>query len=339
MATELKITKCIAASGYVIVYFSEPVDFVGGADPTAPGTYHVRPLIQAPSDYKPKPFVAGPALEVTSVFFDSALRKTAILQLSSVRKTGEMLWVEVNPAITSNGQPISGSGRQYSVKVNAKDKATDDEQLKKILQPPYAIGMGLITRDDYNSLKNEYFSQSELSLGLILPMILIVLGLVLTPQLGLTPQGLASSSLRELQTWLRLLAWALMCLLMIPLSQSLFLIGMERYHKFRLELKLLILGNWQKQQDTKKAADSGSGITSSKPKPPSPGDPGTATNINVGPLTVDIRSNDPGSPTEATTPSGKPDPGGKRANPKQVQGIPGYPDVAPYEQLRKDTEV
>src|ERR1700723_3031489 len=152
MATELKITKCIAAPGYVIVYFSEPVDLEGGADPTAAGTYQVWPLISAPSDYRPKPFVAGPEIKVTDVFFDTALRKTAILQLKSVQKTGELLWIEVSTDAKFKGQPISPTGRQYSVEVNAKDKSSDDEQLKKILQPPYAIGMGLITRDDYNSL-------------------------------------------------------------------------------------------------------------------------------------------------------------------------------------------
>ena len=52
----------------------------------------------------------------------------------------------------------------------------DDEQrrqdLEKILQPEYAIGAGIISRDDYNNLKNDYFALSEISPGLIVPLLL-----------------------------------------------------------------------------------------------------------------------------------------------------------------------
>lgn len=124
----------------------------------------------------------------------------------------------------------------------------NDDELMKILQPEYAIGMNIITRDDYDSQTNQYFAQSELSLGAIIPLILIVLGLVLTPQVGLNGG-----------------AWVMMCVALAPLSGVLFFIGMERWQKYRMELKLLILGNWERLQDAKQAAQpSGNGGGTSK---------------------------------------------------------------------------
>jgi hypothetical protein len=111
-----------------------------------------------------------------------------------------------------------------------------EEEQRKILQPEYAIGSGVISRDDYNKLKDEFFAQSELSLGLIVPIVLIVLGVKLTPQLNLAG-----------------IYWVFMCVALVPIVAVLFWVGMERRNKFRLELSLLILGNWQKLQDKKEA--------------------------------------------------------------------------------------
>jgi hypothetical protein len=142
----------------------------------------------------------------------------------------------------SSGPITHGSGGD-------KKKGDDnDDELMKILQPEYAIGMNIITRDDYNSQMNEYFAQSELSLGAIIPLILIVLGLVLTPQVGLNDG-----------------AWVMMCVALAPISGVLFFIGMERWQKYRMELKLLILGNWERLQDAKEQAKpSGNGGGTSK---------------------------------------------------------------------------
>jgi hypothetical protein len=143
------------------------------------------------------------------------------------------------------------------------------------------MGMGVISRDDYQNLKNEYFAQCELSLGLIIPLILIVLGLSLTPQVGLQQVGLPQLGLPHL-AW----GWPLVCLAMVPLSTLLFLVGTERYHKYRMELKLLILGNWQKQQEAaKKAASNGD---SSKKTPAAPAS--SATTIDVKPIVVQLQT-------------------------------------------------
>jgi hypothetical protein len=143
----------------------------------------------------------------------------------------------------SSSDPTTNNG------AGKKPGADNDDELMKILQPEYAIGMGVITRDDYNNEMNQYFAQSELSLGLIVPMILIVLGLRLIPEVGLNGG-----------------AWVAMCLALAPISGVLFVVGMERWQKYRMELKLLILGNWEKLQDAKKQQKPpGNGGSLSKP--------------------------------------------------------------------------
>jgi hypothetical protein len=143
-------------------------------------------------------------------------------------------------------KPSSGSA--HGSGDGKKPGDDNDDEMMKILQPEYAIGMNIITRDDYNSQMNQYFAQSELSLGAIIPLILIVLGLVLTPQVGLNDG-----------------AWVMMCVALAPISGVLFFIGMERWQKYRMELKLLILGNWERLQDAKQEAKpSGNGGGTSK---------------------------------------------------------------------------
>jgi len=145
-----------------------------------------------------------------------------------------------------------------SCKVNGTSKPDQKDDLKKIIQPSYALGMNIITNDEYNNLQNQYLAQSELSLGLIIPLILIVLGLALIPQIGLGPA--ATGGL------LHSLTWFFMCASLAFLSTLLFIVGAERFQKWRMEVKLLILGNWQKQQEAKKkaASDANGAASSSK---------------------------------------------------------------------------
>lgn len=144
-----------------------------------------------------------------------------------------------------------------SFKVNGKPSPDEEIDLKKIVQPSYAIGMKIISNEDYNNLKNEFFSQSELSLGLIIPLILIVLGLSLMPHIGLGPSFSGGGGRGLLHS----LAWSLICVSLPLICYGLFVIGAERYQKFRIEVKLLILGNWRQQQEAKKKAASSAAST------------------------------------------------------------------------------
>jgi hypothetical protein len=188
-------------------------------------------------------------------FFNSRLakRSSKLFEIATKEVTREKSEEQRQQAVALVAKYWKAAGKKGekstsdSTKADEDKKASDDndDELMKILQPEYAIGMGIITRDDYNNQMNEYFAQSELSLGLIVPLILIVLGLVLTPQVGLRNE-----------------AWVAMCVALAPISGVLFVLGMERWQKYRMELKLLILGNWERLQDAKqpqKPSGNGSG--------------------------------------------------------------------------------
>ena len=123
--------------------------------------------------------------------------------------------------------------REEVAEAEANLKKTPD---RKILQPEYAIGQGLITRDDYNTLQNEYLAQSDLSVGLIVPLAFLLFALVMTPELG---------------EWKG--PWNLVGLGVTAVA--LMVLALDRRHKYRVELKSLILGNWVKKIEAAKAAE------------------------------------------------------------------------------------
>jgi hypothetical protein len=106
---------------------------------------------------------------------------------------------------------------------------------QKMLQPEYAIGQGLITRDDYNALQNEYLAQSDLSVGLVVPLAFLLFALAMTPQLG---EWNSPWLLRGLGV----------------MTAVLVILGLDRRHKYRVELQSLILGSWVKKTEAAKAA-------------------------------------------------------------------------------------
>src|SRR6266478_1554807 len=118
---------------------------------------------------------------------------------------------------------------------------------ESLLDPEYAIGQGLISRDEYVAFRNSYLAQSELSLGLIIPLLLIIFALVLNPHVGARHNS-----------------WILLFLIMV--SAFLFVLAMERRQKYHLELTQLLLGRWEKlvaadkaAKEAKKKADAGNG--------------------------------------------------------------------------------
>jgi hypothetical protein len=111
-------------------------------------------------------------------------------------------------------------------------------QWLKIRQPEFAIGQGLITRDAYNTIKNEYYAQSMISIGIILPLLLLSFAVLSTPQMGVTPTGLV---------WLFL----------ITAQMFLVLVGADRKHKFDMEVETTIVSTFLKNCEAAKktAAD------------------------------------------------------------------------------------
>lgn len=124
-------------------------------------------------------------------------------------------------------------------KLASSPGSQNDMPPSAVLEPEYAVGKGLITQDEFDAVKNEFFAQSELSVGLILPLIC-----------------LASAISFWLTLWERIGLSGFVAFL----SCLLYLVAVDRRFQYRFELKILILGRWDK---AKEAAKGSSG--SSKP--------------------------------------------------------------------------
>ncbi|MGP0021170.1 MAG: Ig-like domain-containing protein [Candidatus Sulfotelmatobacter sp.] len=91
---------------------------------------------------------------------------------------------------------------------------------KKISQPPYAIGQGLMLRSDFENLQNSYYSQSLISTGLMIPLFLLVFAVTFRPQFQLGGP---------------------MLYVLFGLGEGLLLVtGVDSRHKYFTELETLI---------------------------------------------------------------------------------------------------
>jgi len=149
--------------------------------------------------------------------------------------------------------------------VPAKRMPQDQMPPSAVLEPEYAVGKGLITQDEFNAMKNEFFAQSELSVGLIMPLIL-----------------LASALSYWMLPWERIvLAFALGVT-----CGALYMVGLERRFQYRFELKIMILGRWDKAMEAaKKSSGSSNGGNGAKPT-----EEKLSIAVDLNPLTVDFRT-------------------------------------------------
>jgi len=175
----------------------------------------------------------------------------------------------------------------------SKDKKTGQQNEMPpdvVLEPEYAVGTGLITQDEFNAIKNDYFSQSELSAGLIVPLILL---------------AFAGSNSHWSLWWQRIVV----ALIVGVVSFFLYLVAVERRFQYRFELKILILGRWDKAKEA-----------AAKPDNPKPDITQTRQTVEekvniaveLKPLTVDLRTGatnvTPAPPTPSlSSPSGGPE--------------------------------
>lgn len=151
----------------------------------------------------------------------------------------------------------------------SKDKkpAQQDEMPPDVvLEPEYAVGKGLITQEEFNDVKNQYFAQSELSMGLILPLIL-----------------LAFAASYRLLPWERVFLAAFVGLA----SFFLYLVAVERRFQYRFELKILILGRWDKAKEAAAKSNSGNSNGGNGKKP---AEEKLSIAVDLNPLTVDFRT-------------------------------------------------
>jgi hypothetical protein len=93
----------------------------------------------------------------------------------------------------------------------------------KILMTEYAIGQGLITRDEYIALRDQYFTQSQATFGLILPLVGII-------------AAINSGGTFDLECWV---SWLLGAFAVVA-----FFGGLDRLHKYYSELQTLIVSRY-----------------------------------------------------------------------------------------------
>jgi hypothetical protein len=162
--------------------------------------------------------------------------------------------MKASPA-TSSEQKLANDLMQKLAKDMVKrlvhdSKKTCEEKLardwKKISQPSYAIGQGLMLRSDLDTLNATYYSLSLISTGLMFPLGLLVLAILITPQVGFGGSNFyVSLFLGELM---------------------LLITGVDLRHKYTTELEGLISGAYLKlcKQNEKSASDSNAKNVSSQ---------------------------------------------------------------------------
>jgi hypothetical protein len=102
-----------------------------------------------------------------------------------------------------------------------------------VLDAEYAIGMGIISQQEYTSLRDDYYTQARTLTGVAIPLI----GLMFYMWLGTT------------QRWG---CWPYIFLLLLTVGAV--FSGLDRLHKFYSELQMLIIGHYIAKKLAEKAA-------------------------------------------------------------------------------------
>ena len=111
-----------------------------------------------------------------------------------------------------------------------------------LLYPEYAIGQQLITRAEYDDIRNSYYVQGQAACGLFIPLI------------GLSIASVGSDQVS--------VPWYVKVL--VPLFAVLALVGgLDRLHKYQSELQALIVGRFERKKQEARDAK----------KPPVPAEP------------------------------------------------------------------
>jgi hypothetical protein len=113
---------------------------------------------------------------------------------------------------------------------------TDPLQEKEpdIYEPNYAIGRGYLTQSEYDSLFDQYYRQSQLATGLILPLLMLIVATWIRAD---------CCRVEWWSGWAKLLA----VVVFVALPLVLWFIGMDRLHQFYSEVQARITGNKTKQ--------------------------------------------------------------------------------------------
>ncbi len=102
-----------------------------------------------------------------------------------------------------------------------------------ILDPEYAIGVGLISRDEYTTLRDEYYTQARTLTGVVIPLV----GFMAALRWG------------SIHHW----SWPVFFGIFV-FGIAALVLGLDRLHKFYSELQQLIIGHYVKNKLAEKDA-------------------------------------------------------------------------------------
>ncbi len=135
---------------------------------------------------------------------------------------------------------------EHAARKAAQDRK-DAEELEKIWpklsQPEYAIGLGILSKADYDALVTTYQTKSTLVVGLTLPMLLLTA--ILLIRIGGYYQGYAASP-NSIDWWYIVLGL---------LEAALFIAAADLKHKFEMSMQAAIAAAYAKMIEAKKEAD------------------------------------------------------------------------------------
>jgi hypothetical protein len=143
-----------------------------------------------------------------------------------------------DPAKSTANPAKAGSETQKG----AKEQTIQYEVPYYVLDPQYAIGMGIISQQEYSSLRDEYYTQARTLTGIAIPLI----GLMLYMGFG-TDQS-----------------WGVFPYFVISFVTVCGMVaGLDRLHKFYSELQMLIIGHYlaKKMADEKAASQAAQNVT------------------------------------------------------------------------------
>jgi len=143
------------------------------------------------------------------------------------------LFLQWLPGLAGDKGLSGGPGRLPSIVHPPKDKYAPD-----VDKPPqYYVGSGVVTQPEYDGLVSDYYRWSEISIGMILPVLVLAVGAIQWWRRG-------HGDLPPVWLWIAIFGTAL------TIAVCLFIVGLRRYRDFQLQVNMFVAGrlDQRKQQ-------------------------------------------------------------------------------------------
>jgi hypothetical protein len=215
------------------------------AQPSAPGQETAQPDELASAQIWESNVRAASAVRETH----QAATDQAQRQADAANQTLQQAQAAANQSNTKQqeAQKASDDAAQAQQKADALDNFK--RIWPKLSQPEYAIGLGILSKDDYQALVSKYQTLSTTIIGLVVPFaLLVIIGLI---RIGGFYPGYAQGNLFS---WFYILLGAG--------ETALFFVAADLKHKFEMSTQTMIASSYAKLLAAKKSGSSGSNAKS-----------------------------------------------------------------------------